>query len=147
PVPEPSGTTATAIPRGNVNPEVIADDSDTIGASQANLAVVCVIVGATLTGPLDYSFRRYTEYPEAALAAECNGFDLPRPAVVPSADHATFATYNLQRFFDTVNDPGISEPVLTAQAFANRLKKASIGIRAYMHSPDVIGVSEVENLS
>jgi predicted extracellular nuclease len=146
PDPVPSGTTATAIPRWDFNPEVIAVDSDTIGAPQANLAAGCRIVNDTLTGPLDYTFRRYTVYPETALAIECNGLDQPRGAVLPSADHATFATYNLQRFFDTVNDPGISEPVLTAQAFANRLNKASLGIRAYMHSPDVIGVSEVENL-
>jgi predicted extracellular nuclease len=146
PDPDPSGTTATAIPRWDFNPEVIAVDSDTIGAPQANLAAGCRIVDGTLTGPLDYGFRRYTIYPEAALATACDGLDQPRGAVVPSADHATFATYNLQRFFDTVNDPAISEPVLTADAFAGRLNKASLGIRAYMHAPDVIGVSEVENL-
>ncbi|MEN1971964.1 Calx-beta domain-containing protein [Luteimonas sp. MJ204] len=146
PDPDPSGTTATAIPRWDFNPEVIAVDSDTIGAPQANLAAGCRIVDGTLTGPLDYTFRRYTIYPEGPLASACDGLDQPRGAVVPSEDHATFATYNLQRFFDTVNDPAISEPVLTADAFAARLNKASLGIRAYMHSPDVIGVSEVENL-
>ena len=146
PDPDPSGTTATAIPRWDFNPEVISVDSDTIGAPQADLAAGCRIVDGTLTGPLDYTFRRYTIYPEGALATACDGRDQPRGAVVPSEDHATFATYNLQRFFDTVNDPAISEPVLTADAFAARLNKASLGIRAYMHSPDVIGVSEVENL-
>src|SRR5690606_39343508 len=39
-----------------------------------------------------------------------------------------------------------SDPVLDADAFDRRLAKASLGIRAYMHAPDVIGVSEVENL-
>lgn len=146
PDPDPSGTTATAIPRWDFNPEVIAVDSDTIGAPQADLAAGCRIVDGSLTGPLDYTFRRYTIYPEGALATACDGLDQPRGAVLPSEDHATFATYNLQRFFDTVNDPAISEPVLTADAYAARLNKASLGIRAYMHSPDVIGVSEVENL-
>ena len=147
PDPDPSGTTATAIPRWDFNPEVIAVDSDTIGAPQANLAAGCRIIDGSLTGPLDYTFRRYTIYPEGPLETACDGYDQPRGAVLPSADHATFATYNLQRFFDTVNDPGISEPVLSADAFAARLNKASLGIRAYMHSPDVIGVSEVENLA
>lgn len=146
PDPDPSGSTATAIPRWDFNPEIIAVDSDTIGAPQANLAAGCRIIDGTLTGPLDYTFRRYTIYPEGALATACDGFDLPRGSVVPSEDHATFATYNLQRFFDTVNDPATSDPVLTADAFASRLNKASLGIRAYMHAPDVIGVSEVENL-
>ena len=147
PDPDPSGTTATAIPRWDFNPEVIAVDSDAIGAPQADLAAGCVIVNDTLTGPLDYGFRRYTVYPEAELQVECNGLDLPRSSALPGGDDASFATYNLQRFFDTVNDPGISEPVLTGDAFASRLNKASLGIRAYMHSPDVIGVSEVENIN
>ena len=146
PDPDPSGTTATAIPRWDFNPEVIAVDSDTIGAPQADLAAGCVLVNDSLTGPLDYTFRRYTVYPEAALEVECNGLDQPRPAALPGPDHASFATYNLYRFFDTVNDPSTDDPVLTPEAFATRLGKASLGIRAYMHSPDVIGVSEVENL-
>ncbi|MBJ6978873.1 MULTISPECIES: Calx-beta domain-containing protein [unclassified Luteimonas] len=146
PDPDPSGTTATAIPRWDFNSEVIAVDSDTIGAPQADVAAGCILTGDTLTGPLDYTFRRYTVYPEAELAIACDGLDQPRGAVLPGSDHASFATYNLQRFFDTVNDPVISEPVLTADAFAARLNKASLGIRAYMHSPDIIGVSEVENL-
>lgn len=146
PDPDPSGTTATAIPRWDFNPEVIAVDSDTIGAPRADVAAGCTITDDTLTGPLDYTFRRYTVYPESVLAVECNGLDQPRPAALPGPDHATFATYNLQRFFDTVNDPAISEPVLSPEAFETRLDKASLGIRAYMHAPDVIGVSEVENL-
>jgi len=146
PDPDPGGTTATAIPRWDFNPEVIAVDSDTIGAPRADVAAGCVIADETLTGPLDYTFRRYTVYPESMLTVECNGLDQPRPATLPGPDHATFATYNLQRFFDTVNDPAISEPVLSPEAFGTRLGKASRGIRAYMHSPDVIGVSEAENL-
>src|SRR5699024_6886820 len=59
----------------------------------------------------------------------------------------TVASYNLERFFDTVNDPAIGEPVLTATAFANRLNKASLGIRDELHTPDVLAVMEMENLS
>jgi hypothetical protein len=56
------------------------------------------------------------------------------------------ASFNLERFFDTVNDPDIGEPVLTATAFANRLNKASLSIRNVLHSPDILGLSEIENL-
>lgn len=146
PDPDPSGTTATDIPRWDFNPETIAVDSDAIGAPRADLAAGCRIVDGTLTGPLDYTFRRYTIYPEAALAVDCDGLDQPRPSLLPSEDHATFATYNLQRFFDTANDPETDDPVLTPVALENRLNKASLGIRAYMHAPDIVGVSEVENL-
>ena len=53
---------------------------------------------------------------------------------------------NLQRFFDTVNDPAIGDPVLTAAAYTNRLTKASLIVRDSLHAPDIIGVQEAENL-
>lgn len=144
--PLPSGTTATSIPHWDYNPELIAVDSDRIGAPVADLAAGCRVVNNSLTGPLDYTFRRYTIYPEAALESDCSTA-LPRPALLPGADHATFATYNLERFFDTVNDPAIGEPVLTPAAFDVRLRKASLAIRNFLHAPDILGAVEVENLS
>jgi predicted extracellular nuclease len=54
---------------------------------------------------------------------------------------------NLQRFFDTVNDPATDDPVLTATAYTNRLAKASLIIRQNLHTPDIIGVQEAENLT
>jgi predicted extracellular nuclease len=59
----------------------------------------------------------------------------------------TVAAYNFQRFFDTVNDPNTSEPVLTATAFDNRLNKASLAVRNHLKFPDIIGAVEVENLA
>jgi predicted extracellular nuclease len=52
----------------------------------------------------------------------------------------------MERFFDDVDDPGIGEPVLTTTAYANRLKKASLQIRDYLKTPDIIGVIEIEKL-
>ena len=57
------------------------------------------------------------------------------------------ASFNMQRFFDTVNDPGIDDVALNPTAFNNRLNKASLAIREVMKSPDIIGVEEVENLA
>jgi uncharacterized repeat protein (TIGR01451 family)/fimbrial isopeptide formation D2 family protein len=68
-------------------------------------------------------------------------------ASAPAGNEFTVASYNLERFFDDVNDPGIGEPVLTAAAFDNRLNKASLGIRNHLGAPDVLGVVEIENLS
>lgn len=145
PNPDPVGSTAPNIPRWDFNPELIAVNSTTIGAPAADLAAGCRITGGSLTGPLDYTFRRYTIYPEGPLTSDCTGDGEPRPSMAPGPDHVTFATYNLQRFFDTVNDAN-SGPTLTPAALERRLSKASIGIRAYLHTPDVVGVTEVENL-
>lgn len=146
PDPDPLGSSAPNIPRWDYNPELIAVNSSTIGAPTADFAAGCRITEGSLTGPLDYTFRRYTIYPEGALTSNCTGAGEPRPSMLPGPDHVTFATYNLQRFFDTVNDAN-SGPTLTAEALERRLSKASIGIRAYLHTPDVVGVTEVENLS
>ena len=146
PDPDPLGSSATDIPRWDFNPELIAVNSTTLGAPAADVAAGCTITGGTLTGPLDYTFRRYTIYPEGALSTDCASAG-PRPSLLPGADHATFATYNLERFFDTVNDPAITEPVLTAAAYERRLNKASLAVRDFLHAPDVVGVTEVESLS
>ncbi|VXA92791.1 conserved exported hypothetical protein [Luteimonas sp. 9C] len=146
PNPDPLGSTAPNIPRWDFNPELIAVNSTTIGAPAADLAAGCRITGGSLTGPLDYTFRRYTIYPEGALTSDCSVRGEPRPSMLPGPDHVSFATYNLQRFFDTVNDAN-SGPTLTPAALERRLSKASIGIRAFLHTPDVLGVTEVENLS
>src|SRR5205085_1121355 len=70
------------------------------------------------------------------------------PAPTPNADELTVASFNMERFFDTVNDPNNpNDPVLTTTAFNNRLNKASLIIRNVQHYPDVIGVEEMENLS
>ena len=143
--PLPLGNTATDIPRWNMNPEIIAVTSTTLGLPALDVAAGCRL--QSLVGPLDYGFRRFTILPEATPDVDCDGADQPMASTAPSADHATFATYNLQRFFDTVSDPGTNEPVLTPEALEARLNKASIGIRDYLHAPDVIGVTEVENLS
>ena len=145
PDPDPLGSSATDIPRWDFNPELIAVNSTTIGAPAANVASGCLILDGSLTGPLDYTFRRYTIHPEGPLTIDCSGTGLPRPARLPTPDDASFATWNLQRFFDDANDPAIGEPVLTAAAFEHRLAKASLAIRGYLHAPDVVGVVEVES--
>jgi len=147
PDPEPLGSSATAIPRWDFNPELIAVNSTALGAPATDVAAGCLIAGGSLVGPLDYGFRRYTLLPEAALAIDCGGSGLPRPAPSPGADDASLASWNLQRFYDTGNDPAIGEPVLAPAALERRLAKASLAIRAYLHAPDVLGLAEVESLS
>jgi len=72
----------------------------------------------------------------------------PTPTAVndPGANDITIAGFNLLRFFDTVNDPAIGEPVLTPAAFANRLAKTGAAICDWVKAPDILGVVEVENL-
>ncbi|NYI17452.1 hypothetical protein FHR53_000527 [Xanthomonas arboricola] len=144
PDPLPAGSPA-GVPRWNTNPEVIAVGSAGVGGERLDLASGCMVFN--VVGPLDYSFRRYTLYPERTPQVSCNDADKPRPAPMPQADDVAVATYNMERFFDDQNDPAIGEPVLTPVAFQARLNKASLAIRRYLHLPDILGTVEVESLS
>ena len=56
---------------------------------------------------------------------------------VPTIGELTIANFNMERFFDTTDDPNVSDVTLTATAFNNRLNKASLAIRNVLHYPDV----------
>ncbi|UXI70514.1 endonuclease/exonuclease/phosphatase family protein [Tahibacter amnicola] len=140
----PTGT-IPPIPRWDTNPERLRVESATVNSQP----VLTVKTGDTLgpaTGPLDYGFRGYAIYPDGTQAITVTPGVLPATVTAPQSTEFTVVSFNLQRFFDTVDDP-LGEPVLTATAFGNRLAKASIAIRVHLQAPDIIGVQEVENLS
>ena len=145
PDPAPSGT-IPPIPRFDTNPERIWVDSDAQpGSAKVDVATGQVVTG--LVGPLDYGFRAYTILPDPASPPSVTGSLSATPVPIPSANQFTVASFNLERFFDTVNDPAKSDSVLTATAFANRLNKASLAIRNVLRTPDILGVVEMENLT
>jgi uncharacterized repeat protein (TIGR01451 family) len=140
----PAGSPAN-IPVFDANPERIRVDSD----AQPGSSIIDVTAGAlitNLTGPLDYGSRVYTILPDAATPPTVTGNISAIPVPLPSSGEFTVASFNMERFFDTTNDPGVDDVALTAAAFNNRLNKASLAIRNVMRMPDIIGVEEVENL-
>lgn len=145
PDPAPGGGSIPPIPRWDFNPELLFSDTDALGGPRYDLAV-----GATLTnyvGPLDYGFRRYSVHQDPTVAPAIVQGPAPSAARAPTASEFTYASYNVERFFDTANDPATDDPVLSAAAFSVRLGKASLGIRESLHSPDILGLVEVENLN
>jgi uncharacterized protein len=140
--PLPAGAPAN-VPRFDENPERIRVDSD----GQPGTSPINVSAGTTVsnvTGPLDYQFRTYTILPDTTLTGTNSG---ATPAPLANSNEFTVASFNMERFFDTTDDPSTSDPVLTATAFNNRLNKASLIIRNVQRYPDVIGVEEMENLT
>lgn len=141
--PLPPGSPAN-VPRFDENPERLRVDSD----GQPGTTLVDVNAGTLLsnvTGPLDYSFRTYTILPDTTIVPGTQPGAVPVP--IPLANELTIASFNMERFFDTANDPNTSDPVLTQVAFDKRLDKASRIIRTVQRYPDVIGVEEMENLT
>jgi hypothetical protein len=145
PDPLPAGSPC-CVPTFDANPERLRVDSDAQpGAATIDVATGAVVTG--LVGVLDYGFRTYTIVPDPGIPFAISGGSAVRPASLPGADLLTVASLNLQRFFDTANEPATGEPILTAAAFDARLAKASRQIRDVLRLPDVVGVEEVENLT
>ena len=141
---EAAGTPPT-IPRFDANPERLRVDSDAIGHAAINVLPGAIV--ENIVGPLDYSFRSYTVDLEPAAPTTAPPLvPVATPVRVAGAGEFTVASTNIERFFDTADDPGVSDVVLTDTAFNNRLNKLSLQIRQVMRSPDIIGLEEVDNL-
>ncbi|MEO5819909.1 MAG: endonuclease/exonuclease/phosphatase family protein, partial [Vicinamibacteraceae bacterium] len=85
--------------------------------------------------------------PDAGSAVVASAPAVVRSVRAAEATEATVASFNLERFFDTVNAAGVSDVALTPAAFETRLAKASRAIRESLRLPDVLGVVEMENLA
>ncbi len=133
------------IPRFDGNPERLRVDSDgQLGAQKIEIVAGQTIAG--LTGVLDYGFRSYTIVPDPQPWTPA-GRDHALAIPTPGTNEFTVANFNMQRFFDTSDDPSVDEIMLTPAAFEKRLAKASLAIRNILLTPDILGVEEVENLT
>ena len=141
----PGGGTTPPIPRWDANPEILTIDSDSLGGAGFALDLPAGSVIEGLTGPLDYGFRRYTLHRDPLVAINVVPGANPRAARLPGSDEFTVAAYNLERFYDNINDPN-DDSVASLAAYTTRLKKASLGIRNYLHAPDILVAIEVEKL-
>lgn len=147
----PGGGTSPPIPRWDANPEIVTIDSDTlaVGAGlngavyQLDLPAGSVIEG--LTGPLDYGFGRYTVHRDPMVPVNVTAAQL-RAARAPSGNEFTVAAYNMERFYDDIADDNVDDDVASVAAYNTRLRKASLGVRDYLHTPDVLVAIEIENL-
>ena len=143
PVPPCAAGTGCTIPVFDQNPERLRVDADAI----LGVAAPVVTTGAVMTdvtAVVDYGFRTYTLLPTSPLVPSAPA--VGSPARARAAGEFTVASFNLQRLFDTVNDPNVSDVAVTPAAYANRLIKLSATVRDYLHTPDVLGVQEAENL-
>lgn len=134
------------VPRFDFNPERLRVDSD----GQVGAAKIEVATGALLSdvvGVLDYGYYTWTILPDPSASPVVSPGPEATAVPVPDVNEFTVASFNLERFFDTVDDPTISDAVLKITAFANRLNKASLAIRTMGQYPDILGVQEVENLT
>ena len=146
PGPLPPGSPC-CVPRSNANPEVLSVNSLGLAGGHA-LDVTTGQAVSNIVGPLEYTGRVFTIDAEPSDPPVVSGDPLTF-AAAPEPDPAelTIASFNMQRFYDTSQDPGLENVALTPQAFANRLNKASLTIRNVLHYPDILGVEEMGKLT
>ena len=132
------------VPRFDGNPELLRIDSNgQIGGPLFDIFSASVVGG--LVGPLYYEARRYTLLPDADSDPRVLIILPHREPPLARTGEVTIASLNLQHFYDTVDDAGIADVVLTSVAYSNRLHKAGLLFRDVMHRPDILGLAEVEN--
>ena len=143
--PLPVGAPAT-VTRWDSNPERIRIDSNAVPFTTAiDRATGAVIDG--ITGLLDVIAGAWTiQRVPSSLGQVTQGVGVTA-APNPVSGEATVASLNFERFFDTINDAGVSDVALTAAALETRLAKASLTVRTVLQSPDILATVEIENLA
>ncbi len=143
PDPLPPGAPVT-VPRWDANPELIGVGSNSIGSAAINVATGAILTN--VVGPLDYRSRVYTIDIDPSITPVVSNNGLTFTAVpAQTADELTVASFNIERFYDDINDPN-GDAVLTTTAYNNRLNKVSLAIRNVLRTPDILCIIEVEKL-
>jgi hypothetical protein len=145
PAPAPPGSPC-CVPFWNGAPQKIRVDTRSQSTSSP-LDLTSGAVVSNLTGPLDFADHAYmivTDTTPTIVQGNVNATPVPVPDL---STEFTVGAFNMERFYDTVDDPGVSDVVLTSTAFNNRLNKASLAIRHVMNSPDVLAVEEMDNIN
>jgi uncharacterized protein len=128
------------------NPERLRIESTAQLGSQA-IDVAAFTELKNLTGVMHYAYRCYAILTDATARPSVAGSIRMLTMPDPTDRQLTVASMNLENFFDDQDDPAIQEEIVTAESFAKRMKKISLGVRTIMQSPDIIGIVEAENLA
>jgi predicted extracellular nuclease len=129
------------------NPERLRIDSASLGGQRLEVGRGAVLTN--IVGPVDFNFSAYSVNLDPAAVVEVTGAAVTFTAVpAPAPREFTVAAFNMEHFFDTVDDPDTPFDVaLAPAALANRLNKASLAIRNVLRTPDILAVEEVEHLA
>ncbi|MEA2463098.1 MAG: hypothetical protein QOJ98_845, partial [Acidobacteriota bacterium] len=127
---------------GGNYPDIIDVDPTGLGGAAQQIVGGASIVLAE--GPLAFDFGDYSIW---STSLQYTNPTFPRPVRARNAGELTVAGQNLLRLFDDVDDPSLGEPVTPTGAYQARLAQISQHIRINLGAPDVLAVSEVENIS
>ncbi|HEV3485127.1 MAG TPA: lamin tail domain-containing protein, partial [Vicinamibacterales bacterium] len=129
---------------GSDHPEIFDIDPTELGGPAAAQPIVGGASIQLAEGPFAFWFSDYGIW---TTNLQYTNPTYPRGARARNAGEFTVGAQNLFRLFDDVNDPSIGEPVTSTAVYQARLAAFSAHVRNNMGTPDILAVSEVENLS
>lgn len=102
-------------------------------------------------GPLNYT---YGNFKVAVGAAAAGAMAVMRSGIAPAIaapagpGELTLGSYNLENFFDTIDDPGKNDTEWTPspERYAVNVARRARSIGRLLGAPDILGVSEVEKV-
>ncbi len=113
---------------------ILIDSDDATNTANTRRAAVFVTSGAVVTGivgPLDYAFDDYRIVLDFNVTPGVTpGITAAIPVPTPTASEFTISHANLENF---------------SSSNATKLNKASLAIRNVLHTPDVVGLIEVDS--
>jgi uncharacterized repeat protein (TIGR01451 family) len=113
---------------------IFIDSDDATNTSNAHRSALLVTTGAVITGivgPLDYNFDDYRIVLDFSASTNVTpGISAAIPVPTPTASEFTISHANLENF---------------SSSNATKLSKASLAIRNVLHTPDVVGLIEVDS--
>lgn len=133
------------LPVWDGNPEVLRVELGHRGAGEPENGAAAGLPITGLEGPLAYSWGAY-EIWAAAGSYRISGTPAATPAPRPGRSELTVATQNVERLYDTVDDPSTKDDVPTVAELDTKLAKLSRWIREVLGAPVVVALQEVENL-
>ena len=133
----------SGLPVWDGNPEIFEVDPDALG--EADMAL---FAGQKIeaTGPLGFSFGDYQIWP-TSIHVESPPHHLTDKVHSEHKADMSIGFLNMFRLFDSIDDPLVDDPIISATEYATRLTKISGFILDVMAAPDILAVSEVESLS
>jgi predicted extracellular nuclease len=132
------------VPRFDGNPQLLRIDSNgRLGTTPLEVASGTIL--SNVVGPLFYEARNYTILPDGL--PDSTGLALPASKLRSQMSDLCIASMNLERFYDATDDASVGDAVLTPEAYGHRLHKAGLLLEQVMHTPDIVGLAEIENLA
>lgn len=138
----------STVPIFDNNPELLFIDSLALGGT-----AIDVTANVTLTnvaGIIDFSNGYAGILLDPVNRPTASPNMIPQSLPTPAANEFTIASFNMKRFYtsdpNAAKNPGSSVVVVTPAAYQRRLQKASIAIRNYLDTPDIVGAQEIMDL-